>query len=1231
MQENKTTLQVVSSNPNLIIENNFADTFDESGKVVKELKYLSTKFKIKDFYGDGFVTWILTEDGELWGCGDNGADQQGWAATNDTSRRRILTRIATNATQLFAVRNQTFYINDKNELWGSGAARGLASSKFSRRATDVKFVTTSVTNTFLIKTNGDVYACGYQYLGGAGNGVNTQQSNLSLSKILDGSLGITQLCTCDSTSFYIDGNNDLYVVGGHRNGAAGLGSTSNNKGVLTWTKVGSNVKKVCTGGHATWYLTYDGELYSTGIANIQADGQQAANRSRFALCQTGVRDIYLVPDTSYPNPIGMFITNNDDLYIVGSTTSYADGSGKAGTIKHTVPTKIASNVKVAKGGAEGIWYMDNNNNLYASGGYSNYCSMSIFEQNVHQVTKFTDMCPKSNVWSLDGEKVNLADYGLSITGTPALNDTLTLTFNTKVLVPPLQTRLNVETSNNNLQIKNNYSGTKEKTGIVHANLTYGLAYDKIKSVKVADQHICYVDSSNDLYLRGQFEYGSGGDNSAEAITHTDTKIASNVIKVGGDNTNTFYINDKKELYVSGQNSFGQLGLNTTEAILTFTKIADNIKDALLNDCLMYVNTDGDLYVCGRNDLGQLGINSVANLNTPQLAAYNVDYISSNGQSCWYVSKGELYGAGNNTSGEQGSGDNQNVLLFTKRADNVKVVCAGYDNVQYITEDGDLYGSGKAINNKLFNGSNEDVNYTEFIKTNSGIKDLYLGPRVNYYIKDNNELYVIGDNHYGEYGDGNSIPDNDADGSNPVKVADNVMSVGYCHYYDNEGHLFLCAHNTYGQIQSAPQTYSLKARNVVANTNLPWTDITQQEEGWADENQSLVDLNNIGVEIEGEPQYGDTIALTFNTRRLVPVGLTLEHGDHRGFRFVTTEQYEMLLKEELVTGNIIYAITDANVLLLGNKPYSINNKFVEEYPEHPSQGVIYFNTKTQGVKMYNGAEWVFIVPDIESSLTQETLDENLLTAKAIRDYIDPVINDQLIHDVTFNVDTNIFTVIQIDGQTRELALRNILSGITYNQGVFIFNKLGTDDVVITTPEENYLVEASFDGRVITMILKDGAKITVDLLDLIDIYLGNETSTAKVTIENQEIQIEAKLSLQEGNAIVDLDGLYVPDHLIKSVKSTELTEVAYNDMLTVDVKISAQEGNTLRLNEDGLFTDKVDIEKYYDKEDMDIELNEEKDKEEFNLEIDLKIEPDKVYEKELLYTQIEVNNDKAWRSL
>ena len=1215
---NKTTLQITSSNPNLIIENNFTEALEDVGVIQKDVIYEESDAKVIDFNRDYGYGFYINDKNELFLSGQNAYGQAG---TGQTGLLPGWTKIADGAVSAYTCHNTTMYLSTDNILYfcgqdnhgcfGTKTAKAVYSS-FIPVATNVKSFTCGEGQSYwYIDLNNDLYGCGANYYGNQGN--NNTTTVTTFTKRASNVKKVA--CYQARITAYINMNNDLYLCGAGYGGVQGSGNTND---VKKFTKRMSNVKDVDLEQEMTAVVSNSGDLYLCGKSLYQLTGSvNASTISTLTKRKSNVRKVMISDRDCY------YITNDNVLYGWGRDAfgNFGQGDTMASGFDSF---KMSEDVVDANSWGYGVMFIKSDGRLYATGsGNYNVLGYELPEN----ITTPLDITPKTLAWTCDGNNFDFAQYNITVTGTPSKGDTINLKFTT---VPPTQTRLTVKASNPTLTINNNYEGTLQDPGVINETFTYGIGYNNLKA-KVTSTNICYVDSFGDLYLRGNFENATGGDGTLESVTHNDTKIASNVKQVGGSYNNTYYITNSGDLYVAGKNAYGQLATGNTEDVLEFTKIAQNVKDAYLFNHLLYVKENGDLYVCGENTYGQLGIGSTTNSLTPVKVASNVDYVTSNGADSWYISKGELYGCGKGADGNQGSGNDEDVLTFTKRAENVKLVNSTSYTTQYITNDNKLFGCGTKKDNLLFNGEIESGSYYEFVHCADDVKYMYADTSIQYYVKTNGDLYVVGDNTNGFYGDGESTPTSQTSGSTPVKVAENVDRVGFCHYYDMEGHLFLCGDNTHGQIMPQIQTFNLRATSV-PTTHIPWTDITPSEEGWMDENDNLVNLSSKGVEIQGEPQPGDTVQLTFSTRRLQAAGLDLVHGDRVGFRFVTRQDYNTLLEQDAVTGNLIYAITDENILMLANSTYSINNRFVEEYPENPAQGVLYFNTKTRGVKMFNGVDWTFIVPDVENTLTAETLDENLLTAKAIKDFVDPLLNDGLVKDVTYNVEDQLFNIEHINGQVKQLPLRNLLCGVSFDNDILTFNKLGGDDDVLNLPSENYLIDSTFDGQVLTLILKNGVKVTVDLFDLLTIFTGQETESAIVTFENKEMTINAKLSQAQGNAIVNLEGLHVSDYLVKSIMGNEIVKLNVEQgALSADIQISQAEGNSLQIKEDGLYTNRVPLENYYDSQQMNELLDAEKDQAEFDADIELKVNPDVVYTKQETYNKEEVKPQTVWLHL
>ena len=317
-------------------------------------------------------------------------------------------------------------------------------------------------------------------------------------------------------------------------------------------------------------------------------------------------------------------------------------------------------------------------------------------------------------------------------------------------------------------------------------------------------------------------------------------------------------------------------------------------------------------------------------------------------------------------------------------------------------------------------------------------------------------------------------------------------------------------------------------------------------------------------------------------------MTIIAGSRYHFLFGTSTEYTALQTAGKIDENDLYFVTDNKQLYVGNDLYTGQVTFVIDFPENPSQGIIYVNGTTHETKVWDGTKWNVMVPPIVDTITTATADTDLASVKAIKDYLTEQINDVVI-DITYAEDAQKFVVTYGNLDTTELLLKNLIIGAVYDgtTGNFTFTTANGDPIVVNTPVENFLSSASFnvDTKVLTLTLTNGTTFDVNLADLVDTYTVKSTTTVELAMSvTGEITANVKKSATTGNALVlNKDGLFVPEALVKSLSNTNtvtLTETA--GALSADVKVSAEAGNTLVVKDDGLYTD---MSNYYKKAEID----------------------------------------------
>ena len=274
---------------------------------------------------------------------------------------------------------------------------------------------------------------------------------------------------------------------------------------------------------------------------------------------------------------------------------------------------------------------------------------------------------------------------------------------------------------------------------------------------------------------------------------------------------------------------------------------------------LFLKSDGSLWAMGLNGNGQLGDGTYNNTNRPELiVSNNVTAIAAggggtpnvSGHSLFLKSDGSLWGMGYNGCGQLGdgtkspnapnSGTNRPEEIVTS---NVTAVAAGSNHSLFLKSDGSLWAMGNNTYGQLGDGTYSPnkpfpgiVTPEEIVASN--VTAIAAGGNHSLFLKSDGSLWAMGESFFGELGDGTLNKTNRPE----MIVASNVTAVATGGYHSlfikSDGSLWAMGLNNCGQLGDG-----------VPSGDYVWTNLPEM----------IVASNVTAIAAGGEP--GQSLTLT----------------------------------------------------------------------------------------------------------------------------------------------------------------------------------------------------------------------------------------------------------------------------------------------------------------------------------------------------------------------------------
>ena len=305
---------------------------------------------VKSVYCGRDHSFILKNDGTLWGCGMNSSGQLGLGNTNEIHKFTQITTNTDNIKSVYCGEYYTIILKNDGTIWGCGHNQygqlGLGDTsyrytftKITTNADNVKSVSCGANHTLILKNDGTLWSCGY---GGNGRlGLGDENSRTTFTIINSNPGNIKSICCGTYHTLILKNDDTLWGCGSNGSGQLGLGSTNSSN---VFTKITNNVKLADCGYEHTVILKNDGTLWGCGTNDSGQLGLgDESSRKTFTII--GINTNYI--KSIYCGIYYTFILKNDGTLWSCGNNNYSQ-LGLGDSTRRKTFTKLTTNANNVK-------------------------------------------------------------------------------------------------------------------------------------------------------------------------------------------------------------------------------------------------------------------------------------------------------------------------------------------------------------------------------------------------------------------------------------------------------------------------------------------------------------------------------------------------------------------------------------------------------------------------------------------------------------------------------------------------------------------------------------------------------------------------------------------------------------------------------------------------------------------------------------------------------------------
>ena len=284
------------------------------------------------------------------------------------------------------------------------------------------------------------------------------------------------------------------------------------------------------------------------------------------------------------------------------------------------------------------------------------------------------------------------------------------------------------------------------------------------SIVATSEGTISLSNNGDMYSWGMQTYGELAHEPSMLDTPTKVTTVSNIVAFACGSNHTVCLDADGNIFTCGDGRFGQLGFVVIDNPFYCTNTLQKVKIPTIKQVSCGLNftvclaDNGDLYSFGCNDCGQLGLGNTENYFSPKKieTITDIQFVECGSTFSFCKSNNnEIFCWGSNSKSQLGIGNTINQHLPYKcidYPDNVVNIKCGDNHTLVLTSNQEVFSCG--INTEGQLGRFVDFRSLSSLGKISTLQEIIrieCGANHSICIDIHDNLYVFGDNNYGQIG------------------------------------------------------------------------------------------------------------------------------------------------------------------------------------------------------------------------------------------------------------------------------------------------------------------------------------------------------------------------------------------------------------------------------------------------------------------------------------------------